>query len=120
VGVEPIPQSQQVGRGGGEGASASRLCPACSRQHGAVPEAPSSVYEWTGGTSRAADGSGRRLGEGSPCSRSGLRRRPLGAYVIYAQRVRALRDAGYQQLVFCLVPGYESALEDWARVVETI
>ena len=43
-----------------------------------------------------------------------------GAYVIYAQRVRAFRDEGYQQLAFCLVPGHESALEDRARVVETI
>jgi len=43
-----------------------------------------------------------------------------GAYVIYAQRVRALRDGGYQQFAFCLVPGHESALEGWARVVETI
>jgi len=42
-----------------------------------------------------------------------------GAYVIYAQRVCALRDAGYQQLACCLVPGHESALEDWARVGET-
>jgi hypothetical protein len=44
----------------------------------------------------------------------------LGAYVIYAQRVRALRNAGYQQFEFCLVPDHESAVEDWARVVETI
>jgi hypothetical protein len=43
-----------------------------------------------------------------------------GAYVIYAQRVRALRGAGYQRLAYCLVPGHESALEDRARVVETI
>ena len=35
-----------------------------------------------------------------------------GAYVIYPRRVRALRDAGYEQLAFCLVPGHESALED--------
>jgi hypothetical protein len=43
-----------------------------------------------------------------------------GAYVTYAQRVRALRDAGYEQLAFCLVPGHESALGDWARVVVSI
>jgi 5,10-methylenetetrahydromethanopterin reductase len=33
-------------------------------------------------------------------------------------RVRALRDAGYQQIAVSLVPGHESALEDWARVLE--
>ena len=43
-----------------------------------------------------------------------------GAYVIYAQRVCALRDTGYQQFAPCLVPGHKSALGDWARVVETI
>ncbi len=43
-----------------------------------------------------------------------------GAYGIYAPRVRALRDAGDQQSVLCPVRGHESALEDQARVVETI
>ena len=44
----------------------------------------------------------------------------MDAYVIYAQRVRALRGAGYEQFAFCLSPGHEAALEDRARVVETI
>jgi 5,10-methylenetetrahydromethanopterin reductase len=33
-------------------------------------------------------------------------------------RVRALRDAGYQQLAVSLVPGHDSAMEDWVRVME--
>jgi 5,10-methylenetetrahydromethanopterin reductase len=33
-----------------------------------------------------------------------------------AERVRALRDAGYQQLAVQLVPGHEQAMEDWAEV----
>jgi esterase/lipase len=33
-------------------------------------------------------------------------------------RVRALRNAGYQQIAVSLVPGHESALEDWVRVLE--
>jgi 5,10-methylenetetrahydromethanopterin reductase len=32
------------------------------------------------------------------------------------QRVEALRDAGWSQLVFPITPGEESAIEDWARV----
>jgi 5,10-methylenetetrahydromethanopterin reductase len=32
------------------------------------------------------------------------------------QRVEALRDAGWRQLVFPIVPGEEGALEDWARI----
>ena len=32
------------------------------------------------------------------------------------QRVEALRDAGWSQLVFPIVPGEESAIEDWARI----
>ena len=31
-------------------------------------------------------------------------------------RVRRLRDLGYQQLAVQLVPGHESAIEDWAEV----
>jgi hypothetical protein len=46
-------------------------------------------------------------------------RRPMHAYVIYAQRVHALRDTGYEPLVFCPAPGHAPALEDRARVVET-
>jgi 5,10-methylenetetrahydromethanopterin reductase len=33
-------------------------------------------------------------------------------------RVRALRDAGYDQLAVQLVPGHEEAVEDWARVFD--
>lgn len=44
----------------------------------------------------------------------------MDAYVTCAQRVRALRDAGYEQLAFCLAPGHGPALEDRAQVVETI
>ncbi len=33
-------------------------------------------------------------------------------------RLRALRDAGYNQFVIQLVPGHEAAIEDWARVIE--
>ena len=47
-------------------------------------------------------------------------RRPMDAYVIYAQRVRALQDTGYEQFAFCPAPGHGPALGDWARVVETI
>lgn len=36
------------------------------------------------------------------------------------ERVHALGDTGYQQLAICLVPGQESALDDWARVLETV
>jgi len=36
------------------------------------------------------------------------------------ERIRALRDAGYQQLAVCLVPGHEAALDDWARVLERV
>ena len=32
------------------------------------------------------------------------------------QRVEALRDAGWRQLVFPITPGEEGAIEDWARV----
>jgi 5,10-methylenetetrahydromethanopterin reductase len=31
-------------------------------------------------------------------------------------RVRMLRDAGYQQLAVQLVPGHEDAMEDWMEV----
>jgi len=32
------------------------------------------------------------------------------------QRVAALRDAGWKQLVIPITPGQESALADWARI----
>jgi 5,10-methylenetetrahydromethanopterin reductase len=32
------------------------------------------------------------------------------------QRVEALRDAGWRQLVFPITPGEEDAIEDWARI----
>jgi len=32
--------------------------------------------------------------------------------------VRALADAGYDQVAIQLVPGQESALDDWAQVFE--
>jgi 5,10-methylenetetrahydromethanopterin reductase len=32
------------------------------------------------------------------------------------QRVEALRDAGWKQLVIPVTPGHEHALEDWARI----
>jgi len=35
-------------------------------------------------------------------------------------RIRALRDAGYQQLAVCLTPGQDEALDDWARVIESV
>jgi 5,10-methylenetetrahydromethanopterin reductase len=35
-------------------------------------------------------------------------------------RIRALGAAGYDQFVVQLVPGHESALEDWARVFESV
>ena len=36
------------------------------------------------------------------------------------ERVRALAAAGYQQLVICLAPGHEGAIEEWARVMERV
>jgi hypothetical protein len=33
-------------------------------------------------------------------------------------RVRMLRDAGYEQLAVQLVPGHESAMEDWIEVFQ--
>jgi hypothetical protein len=33
-------------------------------------------------------------------------------------RVRMLRDAGYQQLAVQLVPGHEDAIEDWIDVFQ--
>ena len=33
-------------------------------------------------------------------------------------RVRTLRDAGYQQFAIFVVPGHEDALDEWARVME--
>jgi hypothetical protein len=35
-----------------------------------------------------------------------------------ADRVRMLRDGGYQQIAIQLVPGHESAMEDWIDVFE--
>lgn len=35
-------------------------------------------------------------------------------------RIRALRDGGFQQLAVQLVHGHESAIEDWARVFEGV
>ena len=32
------------------------------------------------------------------------------------QRIEALRDAGWRQLVFPITPGEEGAIEDWARI----
>jgi len=32
------------------------------------------------------------------------------------QRVEALREAGWSQLVIAITPGGERALEDWARI----
>jgi hypothetical protein len=68
VGLEPIPQRQELRRWRHlpgrvmpalAGASVSRLCSACSRQQCGVPEAPPSVYVRTRGTNGAADGSER-------------------------------------------------------------
>jgi 5,10-methylenetetrahydromethanopterin reductase len=36
------------------------------------------------------------------------------------ERVRALGDAGYDQLAIQLVPGHEDAIDDWARTLEAI
>jgi alkanesulfonate monooxygenase SsuD/methylene tetrahydromethanopterin reductase-like flavin-dependent oxidoreductase (luciferase family) len=36
------------------------------------------------------------------------------------ERIRALRDGGYDQLAIQLVPGHESALDEWGRVLETV
>jgi len=36
------------------------------------------------------------------------------------ERVRQLRDGGFDQLTIQLVPGEEGAIEDWARVVEKV
>jgi 5,10-methylenetetrahydromethanopterin reductase len=36
------------------------------------------------------------------------------------ERIRALRDGGYDQLAIQLVHGHESAIEDWARVFEGV
>ena len=35
-------------------------------------------------------------------------------------RIRELRDDGYDQLAIQLVPGHEAAIDDWARVVERV
>jgi len=35
-------------------------------------------------------------------------------------RIRQMRDAGYDQLAVQLVPGHETALEDWAQVFERV
>ncbi len=36
------------------------------------------------------------------------------------ERVRALRDAGYQQLAVQLVPGHEDAMDDWIDVFQRV
>jgi 5,10-methylenetetrahydromethanopterin reductase len=36
------------------------------------------------------------------------------------ERVRGLAAAGYQQLVMCLAPQHEDAIEEWARVLERV
>ncbi|MGD0949798.1 MAG: LLM class flavin-dependent oxidoreductase [Candidatus Binatia bacterium] len=43
-----------------------------------------------------------------------------GTRAALADRIRALRDAGYRQLAVQLVPGHEDALEDWVRVFEKV
>jgi len=35
-------------------------------------------------------------------------------------RIRAIRDGGYNQFVIQLVPGHEAALEDWAAVFDSV
>ena len=35
-------------------------------------------------------------------------------------RIQALRDGGYDQLAIQLVPGQERALDEWARLLETL
>jgi len=32
------------------------------------------------------------------------------------ERIEALRNAGWRQLVFAITPGEERAIEDWARI----
>jgi 5,10-methylenetetrahydromethanopterin reductase len=39
---------------------------------------------------------------------------------VLADKIRNLRDAGYQQLAIQLVPGHEGALDDWLRVIEKV
>jgi 5,10-methylenetetrahydromethanopterin reductase len=36
------------------------------------------------------------------------------------ERFQALRAAGCRQVAICLIPGEEAALDDWARVIETV
>ena len=36
------------------------------------------------------------------------------------ERIRALRDGGFNQFVIQLVPGSESALDDWARIFDGV
>jgi len=36
------------------------------------------------------------------------------------ERIRQMREAGYDQLAIQLVPGHESAIDDWARVFEGV
>jgi hypothetical protein len=36
------------------------------------------------------------------------------------ERIRALREAGHQQFAIFLAPGHEDALEDWARLLDTV
>ena len=43
-----------------------------------------------------------------------------GTTDVLRDRVRALRDAGYDQLAVQLVPGHEDAVDDWARVFDGV
>jgi 5,10-methylenetetrahydromethanopterin reductase len=36
------------------------------------------------------------------------------------ERIRALREAGHQQFAIFLAPGHEDAIEDWARLIDTV
>jgi 5,10-methylenetetrahydromethanopterin reductase len=36
------------------------------------------------------------------------------------ERIRALREAGHAQLAVFLAPGHEDAIEDWARLLDTV
>jgi 5,10-methylenetetrahydromethanopterin reductase len=43
-----------------------------------------------------------------------------GTRAALADKIRALRDAGYRQLAIQLIPGHEDALEDWVRVFDEV
>ena len=40
----------------------------------------------------------------------------IGTVADLTQRVAALADAGFNQVVFSIPPGQEHAIEDWARI----